>query len=417
MAIAALIAAYQEAEGTESGLRALLPMAGRTLLEYQVRRAIGAGARHAVILVERVPAALNEALDRLRRDGIAVEIARTPADAADRFHPEEAIILVADGLIAAPPCFEALAAQRPPAVLVVPDIPENAGFERVDSQWRWAGLALTDANMLSETAAMLGDWDLQSTLMRRIVQSGPRFVSSNNDADAKEGRASIVIADDEAASRRAGRADMLPARTDDASWIERFVLAPAAGIIAPLLIDRPIEPNWLRLAAVALAIGGAVAFYFNWLWTGAILLLLPGLLAAIATRIDVARLCDPHNNWRTRLALPAVYGAAIAVFGRPVVEMAGNPLYWAFVGAAMLLLLLVERTMRKLAKLGGPAVPYAAARATATGIFWLLPLFGAFGWWIWWPAFAAAYGLLSAFLLIEFAAPVPKTAETGHCED
>ncbi len=85
MAFAALIAAYQDAEDGVAGLRAMLPMAGRSLLEHQVRRAIEAGASHAVVLVERVPAELSAALDRLKRDGIAVRLARDPGGCSGSF--------------------------------------------------------------------------------------------------------------------------------------------------------------------------------------------------------------------------------------------------------------------------------------------------------------------------------------------
>ena len=54
MALGALLGAYQEDD--LGGLRALLPLAGRTLLEYQVSCASAAGAAPIVIIVERVPA-------------------------------------------------------------------------------------------------------------------------------------------------------------------------------------------------------------------------------------------------------------------------------------------------------------------------------------------------------------------------
>jgi hypothetical protein len=48
MALGALIGAYQEDDS--GGLRALLPLAGRTLLEYQVRCAAAAGAAPVVVV-------------------------------------------------------------------------------------------------------------------------------------------------------------------------------------------------------------------------------------------------------------------------------------------------------------------------------------------------------------------------------
>ena len=70
MAVGALIGAYQEDD--EGGLRALLPLSGRTLIEYQVRCASAAGAAPIVVVVERVPQALQDAFERLRLDGVGV---------------------------------------------------------------------------------------------------------------------------------------------------------------------------------------------------------------------------------------------------------------------------------------------------------------------------------------------------------
>ena len=81
-------------------LRATLPLAGATLVEHQARLAASVGAGPIIILVERLPAALTAAVDRLRRDGLRVEIARGLADAVDRIHPDEALLLFADGCVA-----------------------------------------------------------------------------------------------------------------------------------------------------------------------------------------------------------------------------------------------------------------------------------------------------------------------------
>ena len=70
MALGALIAAY--AEDDSGSLRALLPIAGRTLLEYQARCASAAGAAPIVVIVERIPIALNEVLQKLQQDGLPV---------------------------------------------------------------------------------------------------------------------------------------------------------------------------------------------------------------------------------------------------------------------------------------------------------------------------------------------------------
>ena len=96
MALGALIGAYQEDES--GGLRALLPLAGRTLIEYQARCLAAAGAAPLIVLVERVPPALNEAFERLRGEGIAVVPVSDGNEAASRFEAGSQLILLADGI-------------------------------------------------------------------------------------------------------------------------------------------------------------------------------------------------------------------------------------------------------------------------------------------------------------------------------
>ena len=122
MALAALISAYRQIEDSEA-LRATLPLVGGTLIEHQARQAARAGAAHVVILVERLPAPLVGAIDALRRDGIVVEIARSVADAADRVHPDERLLVIADGCVVAQAAADRLAAAAAPTLLTLSDEP------------------------------------------------------------------------------------------------------------------------------------------------------------------------------------------------------------------------------------------------------------------------------------------------------
>jgi hypothetical protein len=172
--LGALIGAYQEDDA--GGLTALLPLAGRTLVEYQVRCAAAAGASPVVVLVERIPAALNQAFARLTNEGLNVVLVSDGSEAATRFEPGELVLLIGDGV--APPLdlLTGIEADGEPLVLTVPDDEAHEDYERVDGASRWSGVAVVEGHMLGATAAMLGDWDLPSTLLRRSIQGGARLV-------------------------------------------------------------------------------------------------------------------------------------------------------------------------------------------------------------------------------------------------
>ena len=159
MALGALIAAYSEDDS--GSLRALIPIAGRTLLEYQVRCAAAAGAAPIVVVVERIPIALNEVLQGLQQEGLPVVTVGDAAEASSRFEAGELILLIADGLAPSPELLSGVGEEQEPVIVTVPDDEAHERFERIDAVSRWSGVALVDSQMIGATAAMLGDWDLQ----------------------------------------------------------------------------------------------------------------------------------------------------------------------------------------------------------------------------------------------------------------
>src|SRR5688500_8531751 len=119
MALGALIGAYQEDDS--GGLRALLPLAGRTLIEYQVRCAAAAGASPIVVLVERVPLALNEAFERLKAEGLTAVPVSDGVEAASRFEAGALVLMIADGLAPDVSLLGKLTEVEEPSIAVLPD--------------------------------------------------------------------------------------------------------------------------------------------------------------------------------------------------------------------------------------------------------------------------------------------------------
>jgi hypothetical protein len=147
-------------------------IAGTTVFERQVRQAVLSGAKHIVAFVRTVPAALVAALDRLRDAGIGIDIARTARDAADRFHPDERVLLFSGPVVTSGWLPDAVRDEGAASIFVLPDLPEHEQFERVDKLHRWPGIAVVAGSSVRMTAAMIGDWSFGPTLMRRALQDG-----------------------------------------------------------------------------------------------------------------------------------------------------------------------------------------------------------------------------------------------------
>jgi hypothetical protein len=306
MAVGALIGAYQEDES--GGLRALLPLAGRTLVEYQARCAAAAGAAPIVVMCERVPPALHEALERLRLDGLAVVAVSDGAEAAARFEAGGLVLLIGDGI--APPIdlLSRMAEEEEPAVAIVPDDELHQTFERVDANSRWAGLAVVDGGTLGATAAILGDWDLQSTLLRKTLQNGAVRVPVNGPGEP-------LLADRPEQLVSFERGLIAASRGARPDWASRHVLPLVEEVATERLMDSPVRPQWLVWGALALTVGAAFAFTRGWLGAALGMLVVSTPLDLIARRLGVLRLrpLPPRALYR-RLLWPAA-GLALLALG------------------------------------------------------------------------------------------------------
>ena len=307
MAVGALIGAYQEDDS--GGLRALLPLAGRTLLEYQVRCAAAAGVGPIVVVVERVPQALQDAFERLRLDGVGVFPVSDVAEAVSRFEAGSMILLIGDG-IAPPAGLVAQFAEEPePAISIVPDDSVHESFERIDAESRWAGVAVIDAPLLGSTAAILGDWDLQSTLLRRAVQEGARRVS------AVDAGGEPLLAERPEQLEQFQRGLVAGSRTERTDWASRYILPPVEELATQQLMETAMRPAWLVWTALALTIAGAICFTRGWLVAGLVLLVLSTPLDLVASRLAAIRLRPLPVRMLSRRALWPAAGLALLGLG------------------------------------------------------------------------------------------------------
>ncbi len=234
---------------------------GADPVEFQLRRAQAAGVGHAVIYVERVTSTLLAAVDRLRGEGLSVDLARTVADAAEMIHPDEGVLMIAPDLVISPARMAALVAHDEPVLLCVRDEPANDRFERIDPTTRWTGFARIDGGLLRRTAAMVGDWDFASTLMRRAVQEGAERMTLT----PEEAGADLIVLDGVAAAQVAGRRLVASSRVDSAGWATRWLLAPIARLMARIAGDLGIEAQSVTVAGFCFFAIATVSALAGWI--------------------------------------------------------------------------------------------------------------------------------------------------------
>ena len=385
MALGALIGAYQEDDA--GGLRALLPLAGRTLIEYQARCLAALGAAPLVVLVERVPVALNDAFERLRAEGISVVPVSDGNEAASRFEAGSQLILLGDGVAPDMGDLEQLVAESDGAILTVPDDEAHAEFERIDGLQRWAGVARVDSSMLGATAAMLGDWDLQSTLLRRVIQSGPRFISSS----AGEGLGPFLATSEEAAAGYERRL-LVASRTAREDVVSRYLLPFVEELATEKLMETSVRPAWLVQLALAMTVAAAFCFSRGWHWGSVALLVLATPLDLVAQRLAMLRLQPLSPSMLSRRLLWPAAGLALLALGWYEARHGSG---WGAMMAALGAAAFAEagRVERQ-----GKNMPGGEWHFSRRSAIWLAIPFAIGGWWSLYLGLLAFYAATSFFI-------------------
>ena len=295
--LAGLLFAVQETDDRPERLTATLPFGGVTLIEYQARLLVEAGASQIIILVARLTPELLGAVSRIGRRGVTVDAVRHVSEAAGKLHPLARVLMLADGLITTERVVATLAGEGGDALMVVPQ--EDAGkvFERVGGARAWAGVARLDPRRMAEAARLPRDYDAQSTLLRVAEQARAVHVLLPPDALAH----GHGIERDGAALATRGRAVLAAIVSDRRGWFDRWVLAPIARGLLPVMIDRHWPGAAVGAAGATIGLAGLAAIALGWSGTGLALALAACLVLALGATLSGLR-DEPRVERAQRLA-------------------------------------------------------------------------------------------------------------------
>ncbi len=302
--LAGLIFATDDANDRPDMLAATLPFGGATLIEFQARLLIGAGAGQLIIVVTRLSPELVGAVARMKRRGIAVDVVRSAREAEEKLHPLARVLVVADGLVTTEPVIALLSGEGSDTLLVTTDADALPGLERVGANAIWAGLARVEAQRIADVAALPRDYDFESTLLRVTAQAGADHLLLPS-GETRDGHG---IERD--AARLQLRNDSVVAAfvSNRIAWVDRYVIAPIA--------RRALRPLVAR-ATPALAVGGVSAAVLaaglgliGWGWPFfGLLAVLPSMLG-LSIGAVLAWMRD--DAFQARLLRGAIAGGAAA---------------------------------------------------------------------------------------------------------
>lgn len=296
----ALLSAASAVESTvlarQSG--ALQSICGQSLLSYQMQTLRLAGIDSFLIEVDSVFGELLNIADRFRAVGARVEFIRSAKDLQGFLKPGGGLVVQAEGHYLSPPMVSDLMQNSLPFIATVDGRDENATFERIDLNTRWAGFALLSAETAQAMSALPDGWSIGSSLLRQAIQSNTRFESVAQ-VRLEQGDVVRVGTPDDAEKIVA---QMLKHRTERPDgFVERYVFGPIAKWIAPTIWSNDWGIMGLDTTRWVLAAGSAGMAMLGWDVAAAVMIFLAIFADTLISVVQAFSANAAGERWKTGL--------------------------------------------------------------------------------------------------------------------
>lgn len=184
----------EPATSGDVGLRAFLTIGGSTLARHQLRLALALECEKIVCLSRGLSPNLIAIQHEAEREHVQFQVITDPRQLAGLVSSRDDLLVLADGLLAAPALARELLTGAH-AVLVQPfEIGLPAGFERLDLNHASAGAMRIPGKCVEQLGELPPDYDMVSALTRIAIQAGVMLRSVP--AELREGAGWRLIQDE-----------------------------------------------------------------------------------------------------------------------------------------------------------------------------------------------------------------------------
>jgi hypothetical protein len=309
--IALLSAASVVDGGSATGQgRALQHIAGQSLLARQMQALQHAGVSTFLIEVDTIPGELLNLADDFRNRGVRVEFVRSAKDMQALVKPEHMLVVQAEAHYFSTFIVEELVSKSAPFIASVDGRDENASFERIDLNTRWAGFAIIEGSMARSMAELPDGWSIASSLLRTAVQGNVRLEPI---AQATVQSGAIMPVSGQADADRIVTQMLSERSRRPEGFIERYLFAPTAKILAPTIWRTPRGEAAVGISRVVLAVGSVGLALLDWNVAAASLALLAVFLHTVFKVISGVGEDTTRDRWQGKALWAAIVFSALAI--------------------------------------------------------------------------------------------------------
>ena len=296
--------------------RDAIQVAGQSVLELQLKAIRNAGCSFFIIEVDNVSGPLLALVDRLRQDGVSIEFARTPNDLRSLVQDGMKLFILAEDHFYSDALMSQLMSQDISFIATLDSRDENSDFERIDLNTRWAGFASLEANVVQTISDLPDDWSLMSSLLRHAIQKKVAFLPI---MQANLQNMDIAILGDLHKAERLSQHIIKSRAEITKGWVERFLFAPIAGLLAPKIWKKHRLLSPLRFfGSTCAAVSVGFALFDMTIWA-----LFASLFALFFNYLNII-VRGAEQVWKTDSGFDRLFWLIICISGFAVAHSHSN---------------------------------------------------------------------------------------------
>ena len=362
---AALLSAASSDMRGDSEIPALFDIGGEPLISHQIRILRQFGINHFFIEVDQVPGSLLTACDKARHNGATVELVRSAQELAEKLPQDFGLFTLAEGVVADPKLIAEMTGNPAQFVATVDGRDENSGFERMDLNTRWAGIARFNRGTVSSVASLPEGWSIASSLLRQAMQQG--VVHKPLKQVQLQDQKLCIVAAPEDADAMTGK--LLSARASRVGGIvEARLFGPAAKWLTPKIWHHDFVKTAIPVTSCLAAFGSAALAWFGHDGSAA----LAALLAIFGLSLLTTMTSREEGGLLHRVSAPLIWMSLSLALGTALWRSSGTVLFDLFPGVMLVGLLILSRQLLL------PSWAHMLLASPALAVFILL-IFGVFG--------------------------------------
>jgi hypothetical protein len=328
------VAGLTDGHASNGGNMSLLEVGGRPLLTWQMLALRRVGVDVFLIEVDTVPGVLLDLADGFRRSGKRVEFVRTTKDLQAFLTPDSRLIVQAEAHYISAAAIDELTKQATPFVATIDGRDENAAFERIDLNTRWAGFALLNAATALTMTELPEGWSITSSLLRHAIQGGVKLRPIPQNMVQRGEVLRVATPMDAAAlgnSILSERAETSP------GWLEKHIFGAMAKMAAPSIWRSAPTARLLPLVGPVLAGLSLGLGVFGWGFAALSTAFASLFGKQISDVVHGVTDAEKPGVWRNLLFWVLLVGAAISVAWAERGYLADTPSFMAIaLGLALL---------------------------------------------------------------------------------